>query len=582
MAGHIYPKTIRGRVYYYYQKTYREKIAAKDSGKTKGSGESRVRTESVYLGSADSILKRLSESDEPLEVRHRDFGFVAAVYQTAAEIGLVDMLKNHIDGERFGIPRWVFFLLTIINRLGHATSKERMGKWAGQTVLPELLGFDPKRLNSKTFWCATDDVISEKELREAREKSPELEEDICVGLNDDVFRTIEEELFVNLRDRFALSAEAVFYDTTNFFTYIEEPARSKLARAGHNKDCHHHLKQVGLAMCVEKEWGIPLFHRIYRGNSQDSHTFSELVVDLIDQMKRSFDEVGELVLVLDKGNNSEANFAALKGKINWVGSLVPSHFKGLLEKPLKEYTANRDGLRFFRLKREVMGVECALVVTYNSTLARKQEHSLSRGIENLKKKVRKYWRELKRAPRKTPAGALSLIKKNRYGKFLNVQCEKGQPKFTNVDGEIAKQHIRFGKRILFSDKLNAESEWIIRQYKAKDIVEDGFKLLKAPELIRFRPGRHWTDTKIRAFGFCCVMALVLIRVMQRKAELANIRMSPYLLKEELADLKQVIMLYSAKRGGTKITHRSAVQNRLWELFDLGAVEELLTIHKAIR
>ena len=63
MAEHIYPKKIRNNLYYYYQRTYREKIDPSDSGKTKGSGKSRVKTESVYLGSAASILKRLREAE---------------------------------------------------------------------------------------------------------------------------------------------------------------------------------------------------------------------------------------------------------------------------------------------------------------------------------------------------------------------------------------------------------------------------------------------------------------------------------------------------------------------------------------
>ena len=82
MPEHIYPKSIHGKIYYYYQRTYREKINPADSGKAKGSGRSKVKTESVYLGSAASILKRLKETEGPLETHHREFGFVAAIYQT--------------------------------------------------------------------------------------------------------------------------------------------------------------------------------------------------------------------------------------------------------------------------------------------------------------------------------------------------------------------------------------------------------------------------------------------------------------------------------------------------------------------
>jgi len=93
---------------------------------------------------------------------------VAAIYQTAVEIGLVDLLREHIPGSRYGLPRWLYFLLPIINHLQHATSKRRMGTWAASTILPDLLGFDPTRLTRQTFWYATDDILSEKELRERR------------------------------------------------------------------------------------------------------------------------------------------------------------------------------------------------------------------------------------------------------------------------------------------------------------------------------------------------------------------------------------------------------------------------------
>lgn len=74
------------------------------------------------------------------------------------------------------------------------------------------------------------------------------------------------------------------------------------------------------------------------------------------------------------------------------------------------------------------------------------------------------------------------------------------------------------------------------------------------------------------------MALVLIRVMQLKAELSGLRMSAAVLKEELEDLREVVMIYDDKTAETKITSASKVQQLLGDLFDLGSIERLLTIH----
>ena len=64
----------------------------------------------------------------------------------------------------------------------------------------------------------------------------------------------------------------------------------------------------------------------------------------------------------------------------------------------------------------------------------------------------------------------------------------------------------------------------------------------------------------------------------RKSLAIRVSVSANVLKEELSDLKQVIMIYSDERARTQITHRSSVQQRLWDLFDLGTVENQLTIH----
>jgi len=572
----MHKKMIKGNAYYYAQRSWREKLPADKPG---GKSVSKVRSEMLYLGTVESLVKRIRATRAPVEVRHRDFGFVAAIWQCARQTGLEDLLRTHIAGTRCGVPRWLYFMLPIINRLQHATSKQQMGKWAKNTVLPELLHFDPERLNSKSFWYATDDVISEKELRRRREEKPEIEEELFAGLDDKVFARIEEELAGKLREKYGLFADTLLYDTTNFFTYIEEPVRSKMARTGHNKEARHHLRQIGLSLCVDKEWGIPLFYRLYRGNAQDAKTFSGIVEDLVRAIRAGCESVEKLVLVLDKGNNSKENFQALDGKLDWVGSLTPTHHNDLLALPLEDYEGTWQDCKYHSLTRKVMGIDCTLVLTYSDLLARKQTHGLENGINKLERHVLQKWNEYKNTPSSVPKGIASLLKQSRYGNYLQVDCIEGKPVFSQtpqIKQRIAEQKKRFGKNLLFANGAEAQAPWIIEQYRKKDRVEDGFKLLKHPEIIRWRPCRHWTDTKIRAFGFCCVMALILIRVMERETVLQGIPMSPQLIKEELDDIKEVIMVYDDHTVQTQITHRSAVQNRLWDIFELETVYRQLT------
>ncbi len=576
MAERIIPKTINGKVYYYLHRTWREKIDPSHQGKRRGSGKSKIHNQSIYLGSAESVIKKLKNNHlKPIEVRHRSFGFVAAIYQTALEIGLVDLLQTHFQSSCYGVANWLYFMLPMINRLESATSKERMGDWALSTVLPSVLQFDPKALNSNSFWYATDDFICERELRKKRLAKPNLEDSIFVGLEDRLFNQIEAKLATTLQKQFDLSWDIVLYDTTNFFTYFEQPLRSQLAQSGHNKAYRHHLKQVGLAVCVEKDWGIPLFHTVYRGNSHDSKTFPQVIDALMEQIKATLGQIENLVLVLDKGNNSEDNFALLKDKIQWVGSLVPTHYPDLLEKPLSSYPGRFKQCSYYTCQRKVMNIDCQVVLTYSEPLAKKQKHTIKNGVRKLEQKLLEKWGQYKRTPKKVTAGILSMMKDNRYGKYLGVEYQDGELLFSYTD-RYRQQEPHFGKNLLFSDQTNASAEWVIDQYHSKDKIEDGFKLLKDPGLIRWQPMRHWTDTKIRAFAFCAVMSLVLIRVMELKAAKAGLTMSPAVLKEELTDLREITMIYEDNTAQRLISRRSSVQQKLWNLFQLGIWEKHLT------
>ena len=617
---HIAEKNIEGRRYYYLQHSYRSK-----DPKT---GRSKVKTSSTYLGRADNILERLKQSRRPLEVEHKEFGFIAALVQVSREIGLIDLLQKRFEGERFGLPRWLYFFLTIINRLQHATSKEQMGTWAQKTVLPELYDFDPRTLNSQSFWYATDDVISEgklqalraaksvlgdalttgvisddvlamasdildcsvsedelqsiKELlvngisddnlKAAKEAKSKLTNDLFVGIDESMFHDIVEQLFVKIKDKFGIPESAILYDTSNFFTYIDEPSRSVLARTGHNKEARHHLRQIGLALAVDKYYGMPFFYRVYRGNSHDSKTFGAVVDTLVAKIKATFGDVADLVLIIDKGNNSKENFKHLKGKIKWVGSLVPSRYPELLKQDLASYDGEYEDIFYFSTEQKIMDTACLVVSTYRPSLARKQAHTLYAGLVELTNAIQEKFDAYKERPQDSvPPGIKTMLRESRYGKFLEVVVRAGQLSFVSKQSEFEQAKQRFGKNLLFTDNPKADATWVIANYQGKYKIEDSFKLVKGADLIRFRPIRHFTDTKICAFAFCCVIALMLIKVIELLCAQAGLKMSPALIKDELTDIKAVTLIYGPKDLTTEITSRSTVQQKLWDLLHLGEV-----------
>lgn len=56
--------------------------------------------------------------------------------------------------------------------------KARMGTWAASLNIPELLEFEPSRLNSHRFWRATEDIISEKQLQKERKSHRQIDTEL--------------------------------------------------------------------------------------------------------------------------------------------------------------------------------------------------------------------------------------------------------------------------------------------------------------------------------------------------------------------------------------------------------------------
>jgi transposase len=565
------------QTYYVYQESRRVKIDRNAQGKNRGSGKSLVRTKAVYLGSAEKICKLIQDTKTPQSVNVRPFGLVAAAYQTAREIRLPEILMEHLPGERAGIPRWSYFFVSILNRLDQATSKNRMAEWLAKSILPDLLGINPHKLTGKNFWYAADDILSEKLLREKRAAGA-ASDDLFAGLSEDAFNRVEADLFASVDKLMGLSPSVICYDTTNFYTYIEEPKCSELANTCHSKDSKNHLRHVGLLMATEKSRGVPIVSHVYQANRHDSKVFSCVLADLLTSLTKLCGDARDLVIVLDKGNNSNQNFKAMAGLISWVGALVPSHHKDLIEKDPSSYHGTWNDLQYYRCAKTVMGLPCSVVLTFNGATKRKQEHTLTRNMDKLKQDILAKWSAYKKRPDALPKGITTLLKRSEYGACLQVSFEDGSLKIEENHEEVTARKQRFGKSIIFSNMLNAETVYLIETYHQRASIEEDFQLLKDHDIIRLRPIRHWTDTKIRSYAFCCVVALTLLRVMQWKVEQAEYRMSPKLLKEELRDITEVVMLYNETEATRTITDRSSVQQKLWQVFQLGEVERLVLLH----
>jgi len=117
---------------------------------------------------------------------------------------------------------------------------------------------------------------------------------------------------------------------------------------------------------------------------------------------------------------------------------------------------------------------------------------------------------------------------------------------------------------------------IVAAYRAQAQIERAFRQMKDPDLVAFMPMWHWTDQKIRVHAFCCVMALLLLRVLRLEGRRLGVDLDPPALMDKLRGVRECTLLYPAKGPGRPrvvrtLTARDTEQERLVDglgLYDL--------------
>lgn len=68
--------------------------------------------------------------------------------------------------------------------------------------------------------------------------------------------------------------------------------------------------------------------------------------------------------------------------------------------------------------------------------------------------------------------------KSRYGACIEVSVRENVLHLQENTEEIEKRKRRFGKNLIFSNMLDAETGYLIDTYNEKNIIENDFRLLK--------------------------------------------------------------------------------------------------------
>lgn len=541
-----------------------------------------------HLGTAADVGALLAgTAGRPQEALVVEFGGSAALTALARELGFVSIIDRHAPKRDQGPSTGQYMLLAAINRVLAPRSKSGIRAWYRTTALPRLLGLPAKSLSSQRFWDHMGRLTAER------------------------LAAIQEDLVAAVVDRFQIDPQALFYDGTNFDTFLDSCTDSELAQRGHAKSKRTDLRVVSLGLLVSADFHVPLLWDAYPGNRPDAVEFRSLIDRLVERYQVVARSIKDVTILFDKGNNAEDSINELAGEsspYHVVGSLVPRQHRDLLAVDLSAYEELSEprlaGIRALRTTKEVFGRKWTIVVTRSESLLKGQLRGLAQHVAKRRRLLRRLQGKLQRWYERGRKGKgytresleqqvrailgrgqhvadVLQVRVRRRGKRLILRYWTDAKAIARLAQQV------FGKRILFTDREDWSTAEIILAYRGQHHVERAFRDMKHPVFVSFRPMFHWTDDKIRVHVFYCVSALIFASLLQRQVAHAGLTLSLQRLLADLTDIREIHGLQGALDGSvrrgrprTSITYTrlNSRQRRLVQILGLDRFRATPYIH----
>jgi transposase len=369
------------------------------------------------------------------------------------------------------------------------------------------------------------------------------------------------KIATEMSKRYGISAKNMHLDGTSISVHgkylaeekgeenlVEDESAEPVAiviNQGYSRDHRPDLKQFTWHLLTSEEEGIPLFMNVADGNKTDQSAFPEV----IKAFQLEWEGEQPDLYVMDAAFYSEANLKEFGNSIHWI-SRVPATIKAaqeLTQTLLPEQFSQQDdrkGYRFCVVCSTYAGINQQWVVVESQQRMEADLKTLSKQIEKALKEKEKTLKSLMNKSFACEADALSAIAD--FEKTLNYHslCEpkvlakphylqRGRPNSdtqpvhhsfhilaTLVENSavLAAYRQQVGRFILATNSLDyqkwSESD-ILREYKAQQPTERGFRFIKDP--LFFASSVFLKNTKrIMVLAMLMTLALMVYTLGQRQ------------------------------------------------------------------
>lgn len=456
-------------------------------GTVEGLGQDQI--ERLIAGLQRAVGKERGGAEDYGITFARDFGHVYAVAAVWEGLGLSRALSGAgLDGEtRFGAAEMIKLLA--VNRVCDPCSKLGLLEWLDSVWFP---GLEERRPSYHHLLRAMDRLLLVKEKAEP---------------------ALARRFHAKARQE----GDLVFYDiTSTWFEGDRSVEDEDIRRFGYSRDGRFYKRQITIGVVMSAE-GIPLCHHVFAGNRVDKTTVVEVVSDLKTRFK-----LRRVIFVGDRGMLSDENLEALLAER--FGFIVAHPLRRdktaheVIERLAGEIDPQKSEEQF--LQEERAGVR--FVLAYSPEIAGEVRAGRNRRLAEADVLIKEWLGRLKNS---SPRGRKPTAQ-GTYDRIRDYLRDKGLLSFYRVGVEggkvtaAADQRVRSweeridGMLLLETTDLNTSAAEIVKHYKELAEIERGWRALKSTLVLR--PVYHWTEERIRAHVFICVLALQIERWMRRR------------------------------------------------------------------
>jgi hypothetical protein len=350
-------------------------------------------------------------------------------------------------------------------------SKLATHRWWHLTTLPECLGIADA--TEDDLYAAMDWLL---------ERQPAIEKKLAV-------RHLQEGGF------------ALCDLTSSYF----EGTHCPLAARGHDRDGKRDKLQVNYGLLADRA-GRPVAVSVFAGNTNDAKT----LLPQVDQLRERFG-IQNVAVVGDRGMISQKQIDALRERpgMDWITALRSKAIRALVEGGHLQLGLF-DERNLFELRHPDYPGE-RLVACRNPELAKLRVHKRQSLLDATARELEKV-RGMAARGRLRGAGAIGVrvgkvVNQYKVGKHFELEIRDDgfdyRLRNEQIEAEAALDGVYVIRTSLPAQRLDAGD--VVRTYKSLSDVERAFRCLKTVDL-KVRPIYHWTEPRVRAHIFLCMLA----------------------------------------------------------------------------